>query len=88
MSGKFTQFPCTKEWERNNLTWERGRLARIVTAGGTPALLDIAKWVSYLKPIPKSPQPSDIHFCIAIANLQIFVLSVQQIQFFDLQTTL
>jgi hypothetical protein len=42
-----------KERIRINLTWERGRLARIVTAGGTPALPDIAKWASYLRPVPK-----------------------------------
>jgi len=36
-----------------NFTWERGRLACIFTAGGTPALPDSAKWASYLGPILK-----------------------------------
>ena len=43
---------AAKERVRNNLTWERGRLARIFTARGTPALPDIAKWASYLRPVP------------------------------------
>jgi len=42
-----------KECVRNNFIWERGRLACIFIAGGTPALPDRTKWASYLGPIPK-----------------------------------
>ena len=36
----------------NNLTWKRGRPARCNDAGGTPTFPDIAKWASYLRPVP------------------------------------
>ncbi len=39
----YTVRPFLKERVRNNSTWERGR----------PALPDIAKWASYLRPLPK-----------------------------------
>nr|WP_319575247.1 hypothetical protein [uncultured Desulfobacter sp.] len=49
----YTVRPFLKERVRNNSTWERGRPTCIFTAGGTPALPDIAKWASYLRPLPK-----------------------------------